>query len=41
VKQLVLTHLSEDLGRVWARDQAAEGFGGPVDVAREGAVYRL
>jgi ribonuclease BN (tRNA processing enzyme) len=41
VGRLVLTHLSEDLGRVWARDQAAEVFGGPVDVAREGAVYRL
>jgi ribonuclease BN (tRNA processing enzyme) len=41
VKQVVLTHLSEDLGRVWARDEATEAFGSPVDVAREGAVYRL
>jgi ribonuclease BN (tRNA processing enzyme) len=41
VKKVVLTHLSEDLGRVWARDEAAAGFGAPVEVAREGAVYRL
>jgi ribonuclease BN (tRNA processing enzyme) len=41
VGRVVLTHLSEDLGRGWARNEAAEGFGGPVDVAREGAVYRL
>ena len=41
VKQVVLTHLSEDLGRVWAREEATEAFGSQVDVAREGAVYRL
>jgi hypothetical protein len=25
----------------WARDEAQRGFGGPVSVAREGAVYEV
>ena len=25
----------------WARDEAAETFGGPVEVARQGAVYEV
>jgi ribonuclease BN (tRNA processing enzyme) len=39
VKRLVLTHISDELDALWARDQAAESFGGPVEVAKEGAVY--
>jgi ribonuclease BN (tRNA processing enzyme) len=41
VGRLVLTHLSDDLGRVWAKTEACAGFDGPVEVAREGAVYEL
>jgi ribonuclease BN (tRNA processing enzyme) len=41
VKRLVLTHISDELDALWARDEAADAFGGPVEVAREGAVYRL
>jgi ribonuclease BN (tRNA processing enzyme) len=40
-KRVVITHLSDELGEDWAREQAEAGFGGPVEVAREGAVYEL
>ncbi len=40
-KRLLLTHISDELDALWARDEAASAFGGPVDVAREGAVYEL
>jgi ribonuclease BN (tRNA processing enzyme) len=39
VGRLVLTHISDELDEGWARDQAAQAFGGPVLVAHEGAVY--
>jgi ribonuclease BN (tRNA processing enzyme) len=39
VERLVITHISDELDELWARGEAADGFGGPVDVAREGAVY--
>ena len=38
-RRLVLTHISDELDELWARDQASETFGADVDVAREGAVY--
>jgi ribonuclease BN (tRNA processing enzyme) len=38
-KRVVITHISDELDALWARKQAAAGFGGPVEVAREGAVY--
>jgi ribonuclease BN (tRNA processing enzyme) len=38
-RRLVITHLSDELGERWARDEAEKTFGGPVEVAREGAVY--
>jgi ribonuclease BN (tRNA processing enzyme) len=38
-KRLLLVHISDELDWNWARDQAAGTFGGPVEVAREGAVY--
>lgn len=41
VKRLVITHISDELDELWARKQAADGFGGPVAVAREGAVYSV
>jgi ribonuclease BN (tRNA processing enzyme) len=37
--RLVLTHISDELDQTWARKQAAEAFGGPVEIAREGAVF--
>jgi ribonuclease BN (tRNA processing enzyme) len=37
--RIVLTHISDELDQTWARKQAAEAFGGPVEIAREGAVF--
>ena len=41
VKRVVITHISDELDFSWARTEASKAFGGPVDVAREGAVYRI
>ena len=38
-KRLLLVHISDELDADWARDEAAEAFGGPVEVAREGATF--
>jgi ribonuclease BN (tRNA processing enzyme) len=38
-KRLLLVHISDELDADWARDEAAEAFGGPVEVAREGASF--
>jgi ribonuclease BN (tRNA processing enzyme) len=40
-KRLVLTHISDELDSDWAREEAAEGYGGPVEMAEEGAVYEV
>ena len=40
-KRVVITHISDELGDEWAREEAEKAFGGPVEVAREGAVYEL
>jgi ribonuclease BN (tRNA processing enzyme) len=40
-RRLVITHISDELDELWARREAERTFGAPVDVAREGAVYRL
>jgi ribonuclease BN (tRNA processing enzyme) len=40
-RRLVITHISDELDELWARREAERTFGGPVDVAREGAVYTL
>jgi ribonuclease BN (tRNA processing enzyme) len=40
-KRLVLVHISDELDANWARDEAAEAFGGPVEVATEGAVFEV
>jgi ribonuclease BN (tRNA processing enzyme) len=40
-KRMVLVHISDELDELWAREQASEAFGGPVEVAREGAVYHV
>jgi ribonuclease BN (tRNA processing enzyme) len=39
--RLVLTHLSDELDVDWAREQGSEGFGAPVEVAREGDVFEV
>jgi ribonuclease BN (tRNA processing enzyme) len=41
VGRLVLTHISDELDSDWAREEAASGFQGPVEMAREGAVYEV
>jgi ribonuclease BN (tRNA processing enzyme) len=41
VGRLVLTHISDELDELWAREEAEQSFGGPVLVAYEGAVYTV
>ena len=38
-RRLVITHVSDELGEQWARQEAEKTFHGPVEVAREGATY--
>jgi ribonuclease BN (tRNA processing enzyme) len=40
-KRLVLTHFSDELDERWVRQEAERTFGGPVSLAREGAVYEV
>jgi ribonuclease BN (tRNA processing enzyme) len=40
-QRLVITHISDELDALWAKSEAQDAFGGPVEVAREGAVYTL
>jgi ribonuclease BN (tRNA processing enzyme) len=39
--KLVLTHYSDEMDPEWARREAADSYGGPVELAEEGAVYTL
>jgi ribonuclease BN (tRNA processing enzyme) len=39
--RLLLSHFSDELDAEWARGEAQRTFGGPVEVAREDAVYEL
>ena len=39
--RLVVTHFSDELDAHWVRESAAAAFGGPVDLAAEGAVYTV
>ena len=41
MRRLVLTHISDELDADWARREAEKAFGGPVDVAVEGAVFTV
>jgi ribonuclease BN (tRNA processing enzyme) len=41
VGRVVLTHISDELDHLWAKNEASAVFDGPVDVASEGAVYSL
>ena len=40
-RRLVLTHISDELDGEHALSEARRAFGGPVEVAREGAVYEV
>ncbi|HEY2317431.1 MAG TPA: MBL fold metallo-hydrolase [Solirubrobacteraceae bacterium] len=40
-RRLVLTHYSDELDPELTKSQAAESYGGPVDLAREGATYTV
>jgi ribonuclease BN (tRNA processing enzyme) len=40
-RRLVITHISDELDAAWAREEAERTFGGPVEVAVEGAVYSV
>ena len=40
-RRLLLTHISDELDALWARGEAAAGFGGAVEMAYEGAVLEV
>jgi ribonuclease BN (tRNA processing enzyme) len=40
-RRLVLTHYSDELDPELTRTEGADGFGAPVDLATEGAVYTV
>jgi ribonuclease BN (tRNA processing enzyme) len=40
-KRLVVTHFSDEFDAQWVRAEAEAGFGGPVELAAEGAEYRI
>jgi ribonuclease BN (tRNA processing enzyme) len=40
-RRLVITHFSDELDAGWAQAEARQGYGGPVELAHEGAVYTL
>jgi ribonuclease BN (tRNA processing enzyme) len=40
-KRLVLTHYSDELDPEWVRAEAGRAYGGPVELAQEGAVYTV
>ncbi len=40
-RRLVITHISDELDQDWALREAQREYGGPVEVAHEGAVYTV
>jgi ribonuclease BN (tRNA processing enzyme) len=40
-RKVVITHISDELGDQWAKDEAEKGYGGEVEVAYEGAIYEV
>jgi ribonuclease BN (tRNA processing enzyme) len=40
-RRLVLTHYSDELDPELTRAEATDSYGGPVELAREGAVYTV
>ena len=41
VKRVLLTHMSDEMDELWARREAEDGFGAPVHIAHEGAVFNI
>jgi ribonuclease BN (tRNA processing enzyme) len=41
VKSVLLTHMSDEMDELWARREAEAGFGAPVHIAHEGAVFNI
>ena len=39
--RVVITHISDELGDEWVLAEAQRGYGGTVELAREGAVYEV
>ena len=39
--RLVLTHISDELDQEWALAEAARAYSGPIEIARQGAVYTV
>lgn len=39
VRRVLLTHISDELDELWVRKCATDAFHGPIEIAREGAVY--
>jgi ribonuclease BN (tRNA processing enzyme) len=40
-KRLVLTHYSDELDADWVRAEAVDAYGGPWELAQEGATYTV
>ncbi len=40
-RRLLLTHMSDELDALWAKEEATDAFGGPVELAEEGAVFEV
>lgn len=40
-RRMVLTHYSDEMDPEWARAEAADAYGGPVELAREGEIYEI
>jgi ribonuclease BN (tRNA processing enzyme) len=40
-RRMVITHISDELDAEWAKAEAERAFGGVVEVAHEGAIYRV
>jgi ribonuclease BN (tRNA processing enzyme) len=40
-KRVAITHFSDELGDEWMETEATAGFGAPVELAREGAVFEV
>ena len=40
-RRVVLTHFSDELDAEWVQAEAGDAFGGPVEMAHEGAVYEV
>jgi ribonuclease BN (tRNA processing enzyme) len=41
VKSVLITHISDEMDELWAKREAEAGYGAPVELAREGAVYNV